>query len=63
MTVSDVAKACSIAEETVRRRTRKGMMPQPDRIGRAVRYQTEKIKDWVAAGCPDLSQESEVANG
>ena len=62
LTVPEVAEICGVAPETVRRLTDRGAMPQPVRLGRAVRYredgtdETKAIEPWVEAGCPDLSK-------
>ena len=33
-----------------------GQMPQPIRIGRAVRWSYEEVRAWVNAGCPKLDE-------
>ena len=56
LTVPEVAEICGIAPETVRRMTDRGAMPQPCRLGRAVRYRLDEIEAWIADYCPDLSK-------
>ena len=41
LTVPEVAEICGVAPETVRRLTDRGAMPQPVRLGRAVRYRED----------------------
>jgi predicted DNA-binding transcriptional regulator AlpA len=58
LTVTDVAEFCSIAPETVRRMTERNAMPQPVRLGRAVRYRMGDIESWINAGCPSSGSSS-----
>lgn len=46
------AKLLKVSERTLWRLHHDGEMPQPIRIGRAVRWSLEVLKRWVEAGCP-----------
>jgi predicted DNA-binding transcriptional regulator AlpA len=47
-----VAKMLMVSARTIFAMQRDGRMPQPVRIGRAIRWSYEGIKAWVDAGCP-----------
>ena len=55
-TTRRVAETMDVAPETIRRLTDRGVMPNPVRLGRAVRYRIDEIEQWIADGCPDLSK-------
>lgn len=40
---------------------KKGLMPQPIKIGGNVRFRRQEILDWIAAGCPAVSETSAAA--
>jgi excisionase family DNA binding protein len=46
------AKLLKVSERTLWRMHNEGEMPQPIRIGRAVRWSLEALKKWVDDGCP-----------
>lgn len=52
LTVSQVADHLRVSERTIHRLYRIGMLPQPRRIGRSLRWPVEQIADWIADGCP-----------
>jgi excisionase family DNA binding protein len=46
------AKLLNVSPRTLWRMQNDGEMPQPIRIGRAVRWSLEALKQWIADGCP-----------
>lgn len=52
LTVGDVAHMLSFGERTIFRMADTGRIPQPFRIGGAVRWSRRALIAWVAAGCP-----------
>jgi excisionase family DNA binding protein len=50
--VNDVAEVLSVSDRHVYRLNDAGKMPQPIKLGGAVRWDMELIQDWIAAGCP-----------
>jgi excisionase family DNA binding protein len=48
----EVAKLLNVSFRTVYRLKDSGRMPQPVRLGNAVRWSREAIKSWIEAGCP-----------
>lgn len=47
-----VAKLLNVSSRTISSMHASGRMPAQIRIGRAVRWSYEEVKEWVAAGCP-----------
>ena len=50
------AQLLNVSHRTVWSMQRDGKMPKPIRIGRAVRWGYEEIKQWVNAGCPQRDE-------
>ena len=48
----EAAKLLRVSERTLWRMWNEEQMPAPIRIGRAVRWNYEELREWVAAGCP-----------
>jgi excisionase family DNA binding protein len=48
----EAAKLLKVSERTLWRMHTTGEMPPPIRIGRAVRWSLETLKNWVEEGCP-----------
>lgn len=46
------AKLLNVCDRTVWGMAKDGRMPQPVRIGRAVRWNREELRAWVNSGCP-----------
>ena len=46
------AKLLQVSQGTLERMQHSGKMPPPIRIGRAVRWNLDGLKEWVDAGCP-----------
>lgn len=46
------AKLLKVSERTLWKMHRTGEIPPPIRIGRAVRWSLEGLKQWVESGCP-----------
>jgi len=45
-----------LSTRTIDNLKREGLMPQPVRIGRAVRWNRAELVAWVDAGCPDCNE-------
>ena len=52
----EVAKLLTVCDKTVYRMQKSGEMPEPVKIGRAVRWGRTEIMAWVDAGCPPASE-------
>ena len=54
--------ACAVAEMLGIGRThlfelnKTGRLPIPIKLGRAVRWRVDELREWVAAGCPSRQQ-------
>lgn len=55
-TVRDVAGVLSVSDRHVYRLADAGKMPQPIKLGGAVRWDMEIVMDWVSAGCPNVAK-------
>lgn len=53
---TEVTRLLNVSRRTVWTMQNSGQMPKPVRIGRAVRWSYDEIKEWVAAGCPNASE-------
>jgi predicted DNA-binding transcriptional regulator AlpA len=51
-TASQVAKLMQISTRTLWRLLSGGRVPEPLRIGGAVRWRLDIVKAWIEAGCP-----------
>jgi len=52
--IERVAELLAVSPEHTRRLNELGSMPRPVRLGRSVRWRISDIREWIAAGCPDL---------
>lgn len=50
--LKELADFLGISERTAWRWLSAGKLPQPIRIGRAVRWQVRSVEHWIEAGCP-----------
>ena len=48
----ELAGMLNISLRTLWRLNSAGVLPQPMRLGAAVRWRLEEVKTWIAAGCP-----------
>lgn len=48
----EVARILSISSRHFQKMRRKGLVPAPQRFGRAVRWGLLEIREWLKAGCP-----------
>jgi predicted DNA-binding transcriptional regulator AlpA len=48
----EAARLCSVCRAHWLRMHSAGRVPAPVRLGRAVRWQTDELREWLAAGCP-----------
>jgi hypothetical protein len=56
LTAADLAQLLQLSIRQVRRLDAAGDLPgrlTGGALGRAVRYQSEIVREWIAAGCPD----------
>lgn len=59
--IEDVARLLSVTPMTVRNWTRRGLLPQPKRIGASVRWSAEEVRTAVGlrpaapAACPEAA--------
>ncbi len=49
---ADLARLLDISTRALWRLRSAGRLPQPIRLGGAVRWRLAEIKQWIAAGCP-----------
>ena len=61
-TVDEAAHYLKYHPETVRAKTRKGLMPAL-RVGGRWRYHPERLRAWVDAGCPSPREVCRHAGG
>jgi excisionase family DNA binding protein len=52
VSAADLAELLAVSVATIRRWDAAGRLPQPVRIGGAVRWRTIDVTNWLAAGCP-----------
>jgi len=57
ISVNTVARMLSISTRQIWRLRDAGDMPQPLKLGRAVRWRSDEIAAWVRDGCPPIQQE------
>lgn len=51
VTADEVASMLSISNATVHRHNTEGRLPEPIRIGRAIRWRLKDITAWIENGC------------
>lgn len=56
--VSQVADMLSCSTQSIRVWSSEGRMPRPCRIGRSIRWRLKEVRDWIAAGAPDLREKA-----
>lgn len=60
----DVAARLSLSRRKIWDLHARGALPEPRRIGRAVRWDESEIAEWIAMGCPSRERfEAECAAG
>ncbi len=52
LTARQVGKVLQCGESTVRERDRKGLLPQPIRVGGSLQWRRDELKAWIEADCP-----------
>lgn len=52
----ELARLLSISLRTLWRLHSSGSLPRPMRLGAAVRWRADEIKQWIAAGCPAITK-------
>ena len=53
LTAKELAERLSVCERTIRNWDALGVLPEPVRIRRAVRWRADEITAWTEAGCPN----------
>ena len=60
MTVQEVGRALQLSVRSVWRLRSAGLLPEPVKLGGAVRWNRETIDEWIRQGCPrPTSRENE----
>ncbi len=55
--VREVARLINTSTKTVYRLTDAGKMPRPVKLGALVRWKADELREWINAGCPNVSAE------
>ncbi|MHC4402232.1 MAG: helix-turn-helix transcriptional regulator [Planctomycetota bacterium] len=58
-----VAKLLGISQRHLWALNSTGRLPRPIRLGRAVRWDLQALKDWLAAGAPERSHWEAMRKG
>jgi excisionase family DNA binding protein len=61
LSAQTLAKRLAVSVRTLWRLRSSGKLPQPVRLGGAVRWRAADIDAWVAAGCPDFQPQARSA--
>ncbi len=56
LTASALGQVLSLSKRQIFRLNSCGRIPKPIRIGGAVRWRSQEISDWLAAGAPDRAK-------
>ncbi len=59
----EVAKLLAISERHLWALNSSGRLPRPVRLGRAVRWSAEELRDWIAAGAPERTRWEAMRRG
>ena len=51
MTDADLARAVRVSRRQVWNLLSRGLLPEPVRLGRSVRWRRSDIEKWIAGGC------------
>ena len=62
LSAQTLAKRLAVSLRTLWRLRSSGKLPEPVRLGGAVRWRTADIDAWVAAGCPDIKNQRAARN-
>jgi len=52
LNVKEVSEMLGISERTIYRLSDAGDMPQPVKLGAAVRWRKHELESWIENGCP-----------
>ena len=52
ITVKEVAEMLGLSERTIYRLSDAGDMPNPVKLGAAVRWRKQELETWIDNGCP-----------
>ncbi len=55
VTAAELAGMMQISTRTLWRLRSAGSIPQPVRLGGAVRWRRDELLDWMARGCPSVT--------
>jgi excisionase family DNA binding protein len=56
----EVAQLLNVSRSTIYALHSAGRIPLPVRLGRAVRWRADELREWVAAGCPPRNRWMEM---
>lgn len=51
LTIRELAELCGLSTRTIFRLVDSGKVPQPIRLGKAIRWNSEEVEKWIASGC------------
>ncbi|MBX9655581.1 helix-turn-helix domain-containing protein [bacterium] len=57
MTVHDLGQTLKVSIRSIWRFRRSGLLPEPIRIGGAIRWRSEDVARWIEQGCPAVNQQ------
>ena len=60
LNASEVAQLLNVSRSTIYALRSSGCIPLPVRLGRAVRWRADELREWVAAGCPSRNRWMEM---
>jgi predicted DNA-binding transcriptional regulator AlpA len=63
LAAAEVAKMLGISERHLWALNSSGRLPRPLRLGRAVRWPVEELRNWSAAGAPERSRWEDMRDG
>jgi prophage regulatory protein len=50
--IDELAQLLDLSKRTIWRLRSAGQLPEPVRLGSAVRWRLDQVKKWIADGCP-----------
>lgn len=63
LTKEDLCKLLQVNRTAIDSRVRRGIFPQPIKIGKCVRWREDIITRWIEAGCPERFEERKPVAG
>ncbi len=56
LSATNLADLLQVSKRTLWRLRSAGKLPRPVQLGGSVRWNADEIRQWIAAGCPNLQQ-------